>query len=198
MSAAQALTYLREHGVEVELDGADLLLDGAEALSEKTIARLRELKGEIVAELSRPPKGRAGEAENGYGLVRAALTDSRGASPTCPAEMKRHYSRAGKCAAESCGDVNSMGWPAHGGRYRWRWLCSSCAPTAGRAMTRLSPLRSCEPHAPCLGGPGDGSPLPRAFIANLSATLRRDASSRRGAPSSALVAALEKGRRRLR
>jgi hypothetical protein len=133
MSAAQALSYLREHGVEVELDGADLLLIGAEALSEKTIARLRELKGEIVAELSRPPKGRAGEAENGYGLVRTALADYERRLADLPRRNEEALLQGGEVRCESCGDVNSMGWPAHGGRYRWRWLCPSCAPTAGRA-----------------------------------------------------------------
>lgn len=48
MSAVQALSYLRERGVTVELDGGNLVLSGADDLSAKTIERLRELKTEIV------------------------------------------------------------------------------------------------------------------------------------------------------
>jgi hypothetical protein len=48
MSAAQALSYLRERGVTAELDGGDLVLSGADDLSAKAIERLRELTAEIV------------------------------------------------------------------------------------------------------------------------------------------------------
>jgi len=48
MSAVQALFYLRERGVAVELDGGDLVLSGADDLSAKAIERLREMKAEIV------------------------------------------------------------------------------------------------------------------------------------------------------
>jgi hypothetical protein len=48
MSAVQALSYLRERGVAVEVDGGDLVLSGADDLSAKTIERLREIKAEIV------------------------------------------------------------------------------------------------------------------------------------------------------
>ncbi|WP_363347145.1 hypothetical protein [Methylocystis echinoides] len=51
MSARKALSYLREHGVSVSLDGGDVLLVGAEHLPEKAIARLREIKPQLVAEL---------------------------------------------------------------------------------------------------------------------------------------------------
>lgn len=51
MSAQKALSYLREHGVSVRLDGGDVLLVGAENLPETAIARLREIKPQLVAEL---------------------------------------------------------------------------------------------------------------------------------------------------
>ena len=51
MSAQKALSYLREQGVSVRLDGADVMLVGADHLPAKTIARLREIKPQIVAEL---------------------------------------------------------------------------------------------------------------------------------------------------
>ncbi|CAJ0867511.1 hypothetical protein AMST5_01961 [freshwater sediment metagenome] len=51
MSAQKALSYLREHGVSARLDGADVLLVGAEHLPAKAIARLREIKPQLLAEL---------------------------------------------------------------------------------------------------------------------------------------------------
>jgi hypothetical protein len=51
MSAQKALSYLREHGVSVRLDGGNVLLVGADHLPAKAIARLREIKPQIVAEL---------------------------------------------------------------------------------------------------------------------------------------------------
>ena len=133
MSATQALSYLREHGVDVELDGPDLLLVGAEALSEKTIARLRELKGEIVAELSRRSNEQYRDAEDGSGSVRAAFADFERRLADLPRRNGEALHQGGEVRCEKCGDLTSKGWPAHVGRHRWRWLCPSCAPTAGRA-----------------------------------------------------------------
>ncbi|RTL84722.1 MAG: hypothetical protein EKK29_13835 [Hyphomicrobiales bacterium] len=54
MSAARALDWLHSHGVTVELDGGSLRLTGDTDLSPAIVARIRELKPLIVAELSRP------------------------------------------------------------------------------------------------------------------------------------------------
>ncbi len=54
MSAVlRALSYLREQGVSLSLDGDDVVLTNAENLSEADIVQLRELKPAIVAELRR-------------------------------------------------------------------------------------------------------------------------------------------------
>ena len=45
MSAVQALSYLRERGVTVELDGGNLVLSGADDLSAKTIERPPRVEG---------------------------------------------------------------------------------------------------------------------------------------------------------
>ena len=51
MSAQQAIDWCRERGVFFELDGDDLVVVGAEHLSEKAIDRLREIKSEIIETL---------------------------------------------------------------------------------------------------------------------------------------------------
>jgi hypothetical protein len=54
MTAARALDWLHSQGVTVELAGADLRLSSDAELPPAVVARVRELKPQIVAELSRP------------------------------------------------------------------------------------------------------------------------------------------------
>ncbi len=51
MTGQKAIEWCRERGVFFELEGDDLVVVGAEYLSEKAIARLREIKSEIIETL---------------------------------------------------------------------------------------------------------------------------------------------------
>jgi hypothetical protein len=54
VTAARAIDWLRSEGVTVELAGTDLRLSSKADLSPAVLDRVRELKPQIVAELSRP------------------------------------------------------------------------------------------------------------------------------------------------
>jgi hypothetical protein len=54
VSARAALADLRRRGVELRLDGGDLIVTGADLLSDAEIARLRAMKAELVAALREP------------------------------------------------------------------------------------------------------------------------------------------------
>ena len=71
MSAVKAISYLRDHGVAIELDGDDLLLIGVDGLPDAAVERLRIIKGELIEALRR-------EAERD--AILAALDEERRAN----------------------------------------------------------------------------------------------------------------------
>jgi hypothetical protein len=73
MSAVAALTQLRGRGVEIMLDGDDLVVVGADQLSDSEVERLRLMKGELVALLRAGTDGRDAEGWRAFFKERAAI-----------------------------------------------------------------------------------------------------------------------------
>ena len=77
MSALATLAALRRRGVELRLDGDDLIVTGADVLSDAEIARLRSMKAELIAAL-REPDARDAEDWRAYFEERAGIAEFDG------------------------------------------------------------------------------------------------------------------------
>ncbi len=86
MSGVATLTELRARGVEVMLDGEDLVVVGADRLTNSEVERLRRMKGELLA-LLRPIAKRAADWRAFYD-ERATIAEYDGRLTRAEAEAR--------------------------------------------------------------------------------------------------------------
>ncbi len=88
MSALTALTEFRGRGVEITLDGYDLVVVGADLLTDDEVERLRRHKPELVALLRPYAGGWTAEDWRAHFDERAAIAEHDGGLPRPEAERR--------------------------------------------------------------------------------------------------------------
>ena len=149
MTAAEALRTARAAGVEIALDGDDLVLEASSPPPEPVLEALSRNKAGIVALLRPGGDGWSAEGWQVYFDERAGIAEFDGGLPRPAAEaqafaccvsdwMNRHPATSSPERCLACGGVTGPAIPRCP-MGRQRMAMPGCIPAAGQAGTR--PLR---------------------------------------------------------
>lgn len=115
MDAKAALKRLEDMGIEVRLDGDLVRLKNSEALSKQDMARLKEMKPDIVAELKRRPPSGAFFYDQKKADVRSA-----------EAALQGGHERYCACGSLGTNGVGRVKWSKRNPEGVERWVCEDC------------------------------------------------------------------------